>query len=72
MKKLELQNFGVLEMNNDELMSVDGGSFWRFLAGIGAVVACVGAMIGSLPLVIGGVVAVALWAAIEGFEDVYG
>ena len=47
-------------------MSVDGGGFWRILAGIGALVACVGIMVGNLPMVIGGAIAVAIWTGGEG------
>ncbi|WP_316769856.1 hypothetical protein [Pedobacter frigiditerrae] len=33
MKKLELQNFGVVEMNNDEMKRVDGGQLPKWVKG---------------------------------------
>lgn len=50
MKKLELQNFGVVEMNNDEMREVVGGSWfsrnWKLIGyAVVAVIAVVGLII---------------------------
>ena len=42
MKTLELENYGVMEMNHAEMVETDGGGFWEGLLlaiGIGLVVA---------------------------------
>ncbi len=39
MKKHELSIYGLMELNHDELMYVNGGSFWDVFAGVVSVIA---------------------------------
>lgn len=52
-------NFSTLE--NEQLLLIDGGDFWRHLGYAGATVCCVGAMIATGPVAIAGAGAAAVW-----------
>ena len=38
MKNLDLNKYGVQEMNENEMKTVEGGGFWGFLGTIGAII----------------------------------
>lgn len=57
MKKLELQNFGVVEMNNEEMVEVVGGSWFGRIAialGFAAFIITTGGL-GGVALMVGGI-----------------
>lgn len=63
MKSLKLENFGVQELNFQEQMAIDGGSFWSVLAGIGAAVAMIGVAVAVTAVTLGGATALVVGAA---------
>jgi len=57
-QSLELNKFGLSAMTEFEMMEVDGGSFWKWLEGIGVAVLAVGIAVGSAGLASAGVAAI--------------
>ncbi|MFV0605659.1 MAG: hypothetical protein ACK5NK_07445 [Niabella sp.] len=46
-QSMDLNKMGLTPMTGNELFTIDGGSFWGWLAGVGAAVAVVGLIVAS-------------------------